>query len=54
VSRIDSTRLGDLQDVLGEVRTWAGVDDRGGDTLRGSVYFLWAARFVGANPDSYA
>jgi len=33
VSRIDPTRLGDLEDVLAEVRSWTGVDDRGGGTL---------------------
>jgi hypothetical protein len=33
VSRIDPARLGDLEDVLGEVRCWTGVDDRGGGTF---------------------
>jgi hypothetical protein len=33
VSRIDPSRLADLEDVLGEVRSWAGVDDRGGGTF---------------------
>jgi hypothetical protein len=33
VSRIDPDRLGDLEDVLAEVRSWTGVDDRGGGTF---------------------
>jgi hypothetical protein len=33
MSRIDPSRLADLDDVLGEVRSWAGVDDRGGGTF---------------------
>jgi hypothetical protein len=33
VSRVEAARLADLQDVLGEVRSWKGVDDRGGGTF---------------------
>jgi hypothetical protein len=33
VSRTDPSRLADLEDVLAEVKTWAGVDDRGGGTF---------------------
>jgi hypothetical protein len=33
VSRVDPSRLADLEDVLREVRSWAGVDDRGGGTF---------------------
>jgi hypothetical protein len=33
VSRIDPARLRDLVDVLGEVGSWNGVEDRGGGTL---------------------
>jgi hypothetical protein len=33
VSRVEPARLADLEDVLGQVRTWRGVDDRGGGTL---------------------
>jgi hypothetical protein len=33
LSRIDSARLGDLEDVLIQVRTWEGIDDRGGGTF---------------------
>jgi hypothetical protein len=33
VSRVEAGRLADLEDVLGEVRTWSGVDDRGGGTF---------------------
>jgi hypothetical protein len=33
MSRIDPSRLADLEDVLAEVRSWAGVDDRGGGTF---------------------
>src|SRR5215472_3616543 len=33
VSRIDLARLGDLEDVLVEVRSWDGVEDRGGGTF---------------------
>jgi hypothetical protein len=33
LSRVDPARLSDLEDVLGEVRSWTGVDDRGGGTF---------------------
>ena len=33
MTRIEPSRLADLEDVLGEVRSWAGVDDRGGGTF---------------------
>lgn len=33
MSRIEPSRLADLEDVLGEVRSWPGVDDRGGGTF---------------------
>ena len=33
MSRIDPSRLADLEDVLGEVRSWPGVEDRGGGTF---------------------
>lgn len=33
MSRVDPARLHDLDDVLDEVRTWAGIDDRGGGTF---------------------
>jgi hypothetical protein len=33
LSRVDPARLGDVEDVLGEVRSWIGVDDRGGGTF---------------------
>jgi hypothetical protein len=33
VSRVEPTRLSDIEDVLDEVRSWAGVDDRGGGTF---------------------
>jgi hypothetical protein len=33
VSRIDPGRLADLEDVLNEVRSWDGVDDRGAGTF---------------------
>lgn len=33
LSRIDTARLGDLEDVLAEVRSWQGVEDRGGGTF---------------------
>jgi hypothetical protein len=33
MSRINPSRLADLEDVLGEVRSWPGVDDRGGGTF---------------------
>ena len=33
LSRIDTARLGDLDDVLAEVRSWEGVEDRGGGTF---------------------
>jgi hypothetical protein len=33
LSRIDPARLGDLQDVLAQVRSWTGVDDRGSGTF---------------------
>jgi hypothetical protein len=33
VSRVEPDRLADLEDVLGEVRSWNGVDDRGGGTF---------------------
>jgi hypothetical protein len=41
LSRIDTARLGDLEDVLAEVRSWEGVEDRGGGTfyLRRKPYF---------------
>ena len=33
MSRIDTDRLGDLEDVLAEVRSWEGIEDRGGATF---------------------
>lgn len=33
MSRVDPSRLADLEDVLSEVRSWPGVDDRGGGTF---------------------
>jgi hypothetical protein len=33
MTRVDASRLADLDDVLGEVRSWAGVEDRGGGTF---------------------
>lgn len=33
MSRVDPARLDDLADVLGQVRTWEGVEDRGGGTF---------------------
>lgn len=33
MSRTDPSRLADLEDVFAEVRTWPGVDDRGGGTF---------------------
>jgi hypothetical protein len=33
VSRVEPTRLSDIEDVLDEVRSWTGVDDRGGGTF---------------------
>jgi hypothetical protein len=33
VSRVDPSRLADLEDALNEVRSWPGVDDRGGGTF---------------------
>ena len=33
VSRVDLARLGDLEQVLAEVRSWAGIEDRGGGTF---------------------
>jgi hypothetical protein len=33
VSRVEPSRLSDLEDVLDEVRSWTGVDDRGGGTF---------------------
>jgi hypothetical protein len=33
VSRLEPGRLSDLEDVLDEVRSWTGVDDRGGGTF---------------------
>jgi hypothetical protein len=33
VSRLETARLSDLEDVLDEVRSWTGVDDRGGGTF---------------------
>jgi hypothetical protein len=33
VSRVEPARLSDLEDVLDEVRSWTGVDDRGGGTF---------------------
>jgi hypothetical protein len=32
VSRVEPARLADLQDILAEVRSWDGVEDRGGGT----------------------
>ena len=41
MSRIDTARLDDLEDVFTVVRTWEGVEDRGGGTfyLRRMPYF---------------
>ena len=33
MSRVDPSRLDDLRDVLQEVRSWPGVEDRGGGTF---------------------
>jgi hypothetical protein len=33
LSRLDPARLRDLKDVLSEVASWDGVDDRGGGTF---------------------
>jgi hypothetical protein len=33
VSRVEPARLADLDDVLGQVRSWQGIDDRGGGTF---------------------
>jgi hypothetical protein len=33
MSRIEPSRLADIQEVLGEVRSWPGIDDRGGGTF---------------------
>jgi hypothetical protein len=33
VSRVDPSRLDDIEDVLREVRSWPGVEDRGGGTF---------------------
>ena len=33
MSRVDPARLADLEEVLGEVRSWGGIDDRGGGTM---------------------
>lgn len=33
MSRIDPTRLADLDEVLIELRSWRGVEDRGGGTF---------------------
>jgi hypothetical protein len=33
VSRVEPARLSDIEDVLDEVRSWTGVDDRGGGTF---------------------
>ena len=33
MSRVDPARLEDLGDVLTEVRSWSGVEDRGGGTF---------------------
>lgn len=33
MSRVEPARLSDLEDVLDEVRSWTGVDDRGGGTF---------------------
>ncbi len=33
MSRIDPVRLADLEEVLDEVRSWSGIDDRGGGTF---------------------
>jgi hypothetical protein len=33
VSRVEPARLADLEDLLGEVRTWPGIEDRGGGTM---------------------
>ena len=45
MTRIDPARLGDLEDVLSEVRSWVGVDDRGGGTfyLRRKPFFHFHA-----------
>jgi len=31
--KFDAARLGDLDDVLSQVRSWAGIHDRGGGTF---------------------
>ncbi len=33
MTRVDPSRLADPEHVLGEVRSWAGVEDRGGGTF---------------------
>ena len=33
MSRVESARLADLEDVLAQIRSWRGVDDRGGGTF---------------------
>jgi hypothetical protein len=33
VSRVEPARLADLADILGEVRSWSSVQDRGGGTF---------------------
>jgi hypothetical protein len=33
VSRVEPARLADLEGVLDELRTWSGVEDRGGGTF---------------------
>jgi hypothetical protein len=45
MSRVDPARLRDLEDVLGEVGSWTGVDDRGGGTfyLHGKPYLHFHA-----------
>ena len=45
VSRVDPARLRDLTDVLGEVGSWNGIDDRGGGTfyLRGKPFLHFHA-----------
>ncbi len=41
VSRVDPARLGDLTEVLAEVRSWDGVDDRGSGT-----FYLYGKPFL--------
>ena len=45
MSRVDPARLRDLMDVLREVGSWTGVDDRGGGTfyLRGKPFLHFHA-----------